>query len=320
MESSERERQLYGSSVTVIKREADKVIYRVCGEDGEAVLTSYQVFPGIELIYNEVHMSQLTVDTVQPANIFEINHCREGRIECETNQGEYMYLSKGDLAINTKNGLSNSSSFPLVHYHGITVAIDIDQTPDCLSCILDDVVVSVTELRNRICKGKEFHIIRENEWIEHIFSELYVVPEHIRKGYQKIKVLELLLFLNGLRPEELETHKRYFTKMQIDTVKEIKAYLIADLSRRITLKQLAEKFGMPLTTMKLCFKEIYGNSIYAFLKKYKMQQAAELLMQKEYTILSIAGMLGYDNASKFSDAFKHEIGLTPSEYRLKFNV
>lgn len=48
------------------------------------------------------------------------------------------------------------------------------------------------------CSEKPYSIMRENISIEHIFSELYSVPENIRKGYHKVKVLELLLFLSGL--------------------------------------------------------------------------------------------------------------------------
>ena len=34
-----------------------------------------------------------------------------------------------------------------------------------------------------------YSIMRENISIEHIFSELYSVPENIRKGYHKVKAV-----------------------------------------------------------------------------------------------------------------------------------
>lgn len=47
------------------------------------------------------------------------------------------------------------------------------------------------------CNGGGF-AARSSPRAEHVFSELYSVPEEIRKGYFKVKILELLLFLSTL--------------------------------------------------------------------------------------------------------------------------
>ncbi|WP_418846346.1 helix-turn-helix domain-containing protein [Phocaeicola sp.] len=46
-----------------------------------------------------------------------------------------------------------------------------------------------------------------------------------------------------------------------------------------------------------------------------MQKAAELLRETNHEIGKIAGMVGYDNASKFSNSFKSIMGINPSEYK-----
>jgi len=316
MRATDRDKQIYGNEVEVIKREDDCAIYRITNSGGEAVMTSYSVFPGIELIYNDVHTNWVKVDVEPPKSILEINHCKEGIIECETKNGEYLYLSKGNLAINKKFNVNKSSNFPLSHFHGITIALDFERMPKCLSCILEDVPIDLSELKSRFCESKEkFLVIRENKSIEHIFSELYQVSEKIRKGYYKVKVLELLLFLSTLGEEELKQSKKYYSKKQVDTIKTIKEYLTTNLSKRITLEQLSVQFNIPLTTMKLVFKEIYGDSIYSFIRRYKMHEAVELIKNTSKEINEIAGVLGYDNASKFSEAFKNIMGVNPREYR-----
>ena len=316
MGPTNRDKQLYGNEVEVIRRDDDCTIYRINNSKGEAVVTSYSVFPGIELIYNDVHTQWVSIDGDQPKNILEINHCKEGIIECETRKGEYLYISKGNLAINQKYNMKNSCNFPLNHFHGITVAVDLDRTPNCLSCILEDVSVDLLELKSKFCENnKGFLVIRENQSIEHIFSELYEVSEKIRKGYFKVKVLELFLFLSSLEQEELKQSKKYYSKKQVDIIKAIKEYLTIHLDEKITLDQLSVQFKVPLTTMKLVFKEVYGDSIYSFIRTYKMQTAAELLKYTSEEINEIAGSLGYLNASKFSEAFKKVIRVNPSIYR-----
>ncbi len=46
--------------------------------------------------------------------------------------------------------------------------------------------------------------------IEHIFADLYAVPEQIKLPYFKVKILELLLYLEALEFTEPKMEKPYF--------------------------------------------------------------------------------------------------------------
>ena len=71
-----------------------------------------------------------------------------------------------------------------------------------------------------------------------------------------------------------------------------------------------------MTAMKTCFRSVYGEAIGAWLTEYRMNRAAELLLnEREMNIAEIGGTVGYDNAGKFTAAFKKIMRLTPSEYR-----
>ena len=125
------EQDFYGKNVMVTTKEDDCVIYRISDEVGEAVLTRYEVYPGIALVYNDVHTSQIAVGKSKDYhNILEINHCREGRIEFESANGEFLYVKKGDMAINTKSGVKEYSNFPQHHYHGVTIELDLELLKD----------------------------------------------------------------------------------------------------------------------------------------------------------------------------------------------
>ena len=81
--------------------------------------------------------------------------------------------------------------------------------------------------------------------------------------------------------------------------------MTADLRNHYTLQELSEKFEIPLTSMKVCFKGVYGCSIYAYMKSYRMQAATILLRDTSDSITEIAAKMGYDNPSKFSEVFKN---------------
>ena len=67
--------------------------------------------------------------------------------------------------------------------------------------------------------------------------------------------------------------------------------------------------------MKKCFKGVYGQSIYAYIREYRMRVAAQKLIFSDDSILEIANSVGYENGSKFSAAFRSIVGLTPKEFR-----
>ncbi len=319
MTATDREKNLYGCSVEIVSRSEEQIVYKLTDKTGEVLMTSYQIFPGIELIYNDVHARRCYVEREPQGNFIEINHCREGRIEFEY-QDNYFYLAQGDISVNIKHEAPHESYFPLSHYHGISVMIDIDRAPQSMNSILKDVNVSPEELAEKFCKENPCFIARPTRQLEYLFSELYSVPESIRKGYFKVKVLELLLYL--FHYEDIlqnETCKRSVKKSRVTLAKNICNYLTEHMERHITITELAEIFHVSQTALKNSFKDVYGVSIYSFIRSQKMQVAALLLRQTECTVLEIAGKCGYDNGSKFASAFNNVIGMTPNEYRNTHN-
>lgn len=284
------------------------------GENGRFRTVTYGVFPGISLIYNDAHIQSFDDDRLPSSNTIEINHCREGRMECHF-RDEFCYAAPGDLVIGRADERSETTYFPLKHYHGITVRIDIEKAPGCLSCILDDVTVRPQALAEKFCGSRSCFTARSDASVEHIFSELYSVPEEIKKGYFKIKVLELLLFLSSFNIENDESKDKVFSKSQVALAKEISRFLTDNMDRRVTLEQLSDHFHISGTHIKNIFKGVYGVPLYAYIRTVKMESAAYMLEYTDKTVTEIAGEHGYDNSSKFARAFRDVKGVSPSEYR-----
>ncbi len=248
----------------------------------------------------------------------EINHCREGRFECEFSDGGAVYLGAGDLSANMLTHPPRDSWFPLSHYHGISVIVDLRAAQHTLRQIgqlFGSTAIDLYAMRDRLCGTDTCFIIRATDAIQHIFSELYDAPSAIRSDYCKLKVLELLLFLNSADLPALREKRAYITRTQADTVRAIRAYLVEHLDQRITLPELSTRFDIPLTTMKQNFKTVYGDTIGSYIQSYRIQKAMYLLQETNLSIVEIAGQVGYQNASKFSEVFRQIAGVTPSEYR-----
>lgn len=283
------------------------------GPEGSYTVTSYNVFPGIELVYNDISLAEHDFPA-EGKSLLEIHHCRSGRMECRIGN-DFFYLAPGDLSISLSDGAISHSSFPTGRYEGITISIDSEKAPRCLSCLLADVDVRPEALEKKFCSQGRCFVSRSSPAIEHIFSELYSVPESIRKGYYKVKILELLLFLSGLDISGSALEERRISNTQVELAKSIGAYLSANMDRRITIDELASTFHISQTALKTCFRGVYGESVYSYIRTQKMQCAAADLRQSEMSIMEIAGRYGYDNGSKFAKAFRDTVGMSPTEYR-----
>ncbi len=299
--------------------EKNHIIYQASNDTGDMILTEYQVFPGIKLIYQDIHMLRYEYPAQEEKQILEIHHCREGRYEYQMGK-QYYYLASGDLSVSRSGETTTEAFFPTKHYHGISIQIDTEKAPECLSCFLDDVNVRPSMLMKKFCLQQPCFIIRSTESLEHIFSELYTVPESIRTGYFKIKVLELLLFLSSLDTQISQTEQHSCPPSQVRLAKAVCSYVCANMSRHFTIEELSQKFQVSPTQLKKSFRNVYGNSVYAYVRTQKMLSAARLLQETDRTILDIAGECGYDNGSKFSKAFREVMGMTPRDFRNQKNL
>lgn len=299
-----------GKAVPVYEPE----IRKFRNQRGDAVITSYNVFPGIELAFYSVHMDCFVIGVEKKGNFMEIHHCREGRMEQGRENGN-VYIMPGDLSVTVKRQHLSEYSFPLCHYHGISIGIDTDAAPECLSCFLEDVNIRPRELAKRLCGKENCFIVRSQAYIEHIFSELYSVPESCRKGYFKVKILELLLVLGSVSPENNSASALSLSKMQTDIAKKAAAWLSENLDRQTTVAELSGRFHVSQTHLQNAFKGVYGVPVSSYIRILKMQSAALRLIHTDTSILEIAAEFGYSNAGKFASAFHKIMGETPGEYR-----
>ena len=170
----------------------------------------------------------------------------------------------------------------------------------------------IAQLKERIWAVKE--VLTTAEASAYLgLSESYIYKLTSLKQIPHYKPNGKLVYFN--RKELCE----WAMRNQVQTIKKVQEYMTADLRNHYTLQELSEKFEIPLTSMKVCFKGVYGCSIYAYMKSYRMQAATILLRDTSDSITEIAAKMGYDNPSKFSEVFKKEFGELPSEFRKKLS-
>lgn len=114
-------------------------------------------------------------------------------------------------------------------------------------------------------------------------------------------------------------------KEQTDKEKEEYAPLISFVDENYTLpelsqKYLCEKFHVSAKTITNCFFRQFGITYLKYVTSKRIEKSKNLLVNTSESIDSIALLCGYTSTLSFRRNFKEEVGLTPSEYRLKSSV
>ncbi len=108
-----------------------------------------------------------------------------------------------------------------------------------------------------------------------------------------------------------------FQASQEEIIRHVHDELTQNLSERVTIEELSRKYLMNTTTLKRVFKQVYGETIAAHMKKHRMEAAGTFLLKTQDDIAAIAQAVGYESQSRFTAAFKESYGMLPTEYRKK---
>lgn len=306
---------VFGSDLKTIKQHRYCTEYHIENQSGTGKLIQYEVLPGIQLTYNLFQLDINLNNNITNTNIIEINHCLEGRYECQFKKNDYIYLNEGDLSINNFSCKKISSNFPLGYFKGISVMIYLDEAVKSIKEMKLPDSIDLYKLMKRLCTQGHCLILRAKNQIKHIFSELYPVKEELCRTYHQIKVIELLLFLSSANVSEQSQEKPYYSRKQITITKQIREYLIIHVNKHITIEEISKKYGIGATTLKNCFKGLYGTTIRNYMNHHRIKTATFMLQNSYDSIAVITAKVGYENQSKFAAAFKKITGMCPLEYR-----
>ena len=280
-------------------------------------ISRHKVFDGIDLMFLDVKQETIQFYAKSHTKTFAINHCEEGRIECKFTSGEYLYMGPGDMSLgwHISSNYQHENYFPTKLFKGVVLLVDVEKAQPILDTLVTETRIDLTQLANRFCEQSEFGMMmEETESVRQIFSSLYKVPDQIKGHYFKLKVIEIFLLLSIISTTNHEKRSSY-RKQQVDIVKAVNEYISTQFMKRITIDSLSDQFDIPTSTLKRCFKGVYGTTIHHYLKECRINAAKHLLQESDQSILEIANAVGYENGSKFTSAFKEATGVTPSAYR-----
>lgn len=96
------------------------------------------------------------------------------------------------------------------------------------------------------------------------------------------------------------------------------AKLLEDMTVKITVPELAQKYHMSVGHFIQSFREAYGYTPMNYRAIKQFDQAKILLKEMDMPVSAVSEMCGFTDPLYFSRQFKKHVGMCPSQYRNQF--
>ena len=139
-----------------------------------------------------------------------------------------------------------------------------------------------------------------------------------KRMYLESKAIELLALL---MEEETGIHQgddqaALLDLSYRDRIHYAQEILLKNLTDPPSLMELARQVGMCDYNLKRGFKEIFGTTVFGYLRDRRLEKAQQLLLEPWMTVTEAARTVGYESNSAFTNAFKQSYGVSPKAYQI----
>ncbi len=130
------------------------------------------------------------------------------------------------------------------------------------------------------------------------------------RGYAELVRCELLeIIILSMRniessPMSLDEKAKYIIKF-------INEHYMED----ITLSSLADRFYCSVANLSVLFKKNCGMTFTQYLRRVRVMAACRLLRERDYSVDTVADMVGYRDTRHFRAVFRDIMGINPLSYR-----
>jgi transcriptional regulator GlxA family with amidase domain len=104
------------------------------------------------------------------------------------------------------------------------------------------------------------------------------------------------------------------------TIRELKIWMLENLDKDLSVERLAEQAVMSPRHFARIFKDDTGFPPAKYVQNLRLEQARRMLEGNATSIARIASLCGYGDAQLLRRAFQRELGVTPGEYKQRFQT
>jgi AraC-like DNA-binding protein len=142
--------------------------------------------------------------------------------------------------------------------------------------------------------------------VQHPFRELFAI--------RNVSILVEYLLQQFFVMERLSKDGNYLSSQDTLNLSKVEYHLCSNYKQEFPgIEKLSRISAMSPTSLKTKFKKYYGETLFGYYQKNKLEHARKLLDNK-VPVKVVATEIGYSNPSHFTLAFKKEYGFSPWHY------
>jgi AraC-like DNA-binding protein len=137
-----------------------------------------------------------------------------------------------------------------------------------------------------------------------------------RQLYLEGKAYELIAYkLEQSLSNKIEYQKTFTLRPHdIERVHHARELVSRDFQNPPKLLDLARAVGLPHPKLNFCFREVYGTTVFGYLRETRLNKAKSLLDEGRMNVTEAAYAVGYSSLSHFAKTFKAFHGAAPGNY------
>lgn len=164
-------------------------------------------------------------------------------------------------------------------------------------------------------KGAAFTDYPESDsWLWELVGQIPDTLNGEERG-DSIMVWGLIGTLVASHVRRMEVCPEEFGSRHSNKIREVCAWIDANLNQLENLDDLASRFGMSRTLLTREFRRYTGTSIVNYVNSRRLQSAGAALMSSRKSILEVSLDQGFASLANFYKQFKALYGMTPAEFR-----
>lgn len=104
-----------------------------------------------------------------------------------------------------------------------------------------------------------------------------------------------------------------------ETIRKTQEFIENNFQEKITIDQLASMFALGRRNLERRFKKATSNSVIEYMQRVKIEAAKKRLETSRENVNEVMYQVGYSDTKAFRTTFKKITGLSPVQYRAKYN-
>ncbi len=138
----------------------------------------------------------------------------------------------------------------------------------------------------------------------------------IKKLYLESRALELVAYQleQVMVSNPFATNKLSINPNERKRTDFARELLLDDLENPPGLEELARSVGMSHPKLNRCFRQVYGMTVFQYLRSERLSRAREMIEHQGLTVTETAFSVGYDSLSHFAKAYKKHFGISPGAH------